>query len=139
MVVFLLAVLVFYPRFEIIIGRNSSMRPVADELRRRGARLVFTDFYWPGMEFYCGENVRYVVQKPPQQRGDDHGVCPAIGERHFVLPQEWKQVWKKHRTGGVWLVHFRKPDNGAFLEYSARSGAGEEQVRMGDFVLVNVR
>lgn len=139
LVVALLGVIVFYPRFETVIGRNCSMRPIANELRRRGAQLVFTDFYWPGMEFYFGENVRYVVHKPPQQRGDDRGVCPAIGEPHFVLPQEWKRILERNQTVGVWLLHYRKPDNGAFLEFPGDNGAGQERVLMGDFVLVKLR
>jgi len=138
-VIFLSGLIVFYPRFETVLGRNSSMRPIARELQRRAAQVVFTDFYWPGLEFYLGEHVFYVVQKAPRQRSDDSGACLAMGEAHFVLPQDWKQVLEKQRTAGIWLAHFRQPDNGAFLEFLDNNQAGQKTVRMGDFLLIKIR
>lgn len=126
------------PRIDHRIGLNSSVKTVAHELQQRGARVIFTDRYWPGMEFYFGPKVHYVVGKEPRQRADDNGFCPEIGDTHFCLPEKWEQRLSRVKDPGVWIMHYPRNKNSPFLPY-LRDHPDLEQVRVGSILLVRAR
>ncbi len=124
------------PRHEASLGVNSSLRTVCDYLRQQGASQVHADQYWPGMEFYLGDNaVRYAVNnKHQKERSTDLGVPPE----RFIDPRRWSAV-----TAGLgddcWLVHFRKIRRSPFDQCVAQ-GREEHSIKViGQFELVHVR
>jgi 4-amino-4-deoxy-L-arabinose transferase-like glycosyltransferase len=104
------------PRLESSLGSSSSLRWVAQRLRAAGAESVYLDRYWPGMEFYFGERVRYISGRNFQQRANDSGLCPGLGATHFLAEKDWPQVLERDSATNVWVVHYARRKNTPFLE-----------------------
>lgn len=111
------------PWYESALGVNSSTREVCAYLRAHGARHVAADRYWPGMEFYLGDDApRYVARdKNIRQRASDPGLPPD----RFVDPEAWQPA------PGEWLVHFRKVRRSRLR--AVTPAPGERWTRLGDF------
>ena len=129
-----LAVALAQPLIESRAGRNSSVRQLAGYLKQQGAQTVYLDRYWPGMEFYFGEHVHFVVPAPPRQRVDDLGLCSTLGEPHFVRPDGWLKSLGHHAHDTVWLVSLRQTPQTPLLQ-AAALGELVGSNRVGDFVL----
>lgn len=129
-----LAVACVQPLVEDKAGRNSSVRKLAARLHSVGADTVYLDRYWPGMEFYFGERTLFVLPQVPQQRSDDPGYCPVLGEPHFVTTNRWLGSLSHHLGERVWLVSLRQTPNTPLLQ-AASLGRLVETNRVGDFVL----
>lgn len=110
--------------YESRLGVNSSLRAVCLHLRAHGAQRVEADRYWPGMEFYLGDDLpRYIVRdKNLRQRASDFGLPPD----RFTDPAQWTP------TPGEWLVHFRK------VRRSKLRAVPGAWTRLGDFELLQV-
>lgn len=126
------------PALEARLGSNSSLRPVSEELRRRGAQTVLLDRYWAGMEFYFGHRVHYVVAREPRQRRGETGFCPAIANTHFCRPEDWPQRVSRTPGPGIWLVHYTKDKQSPFREFIERNPKCD-RATVGHFLLVRVR
>ena len=127
-----------YPRFEARIRWNSSMRPIARALRAQHAEVVYLDRYWPGIEFYFGEQVYYVLSREPRERADDNGVCPSLGRPHFVLPTQWKEHIASNAATNIWLVHYSQSGNAPFAD-ARRDTNRREDIAVGDFELLRIK
>ena len=134
---FAAVVLVVYPRFEAKLGLNSSVRPVARELRADGAKVVFLDKYWPGMEFYLGEHVYYCTGAGPSESAGDAGICKALGEPHFCSTNELAAHIAHFSPGSVWMARYRRRADSPFDEYSKRIAKSKRKV-IGDFEVFRV-
>lgn len=103
-----------FPRYESALGVNSSVRQVCAFLRSRHAARVDADQYWPGMEFYLGDDtVHYVASnKHQRERATDAGLPPA----RFIPPDDWPALanFPAPATGEFWLVRFRKRKHSPF-------------------------
>jgi 4-amino-4-deoxy-L-arabinose transferase-like glycosyltransferase len=122
------------PLIESRLGRNSSVRELGAFLRREKADLVFCDRYWPGLEFYFGERVHYLVPRAPQQLRGDSGYCVALGGPHFLSPTNWLTTLSRHPSP-VWLVSLR--DNPQSPLWNALGqGTLTATNRLGDFTIV---
>ena len=137
-VVLYLAAALSAPRFESQFRLNSSLRSVCQALRQHGALVVLTDRYWPGMEFYFGHKAHYVVAQAPRQRQDDHGFCSVIANTHFAPPRVWEQRLARIPGPGVWLVHYTRNRDSAFLKWMAEHPRAP-LLRVGDFLLVRAK
>lgn len=129
---------VLAPRFEARLKMNSSLRPVSEELRRRGAQTVLLDRYWAGMEFYFGHQVHYVAAREPRQRQGETGFCPAIANTHFCRPEHWPLRLSRAPGPGVWLVHYTEDKQSPFRDFIERNPQCE-RARVGHFLLVRAR
>lgn len=116
------------PRHESALGVNSSTREVGQYLRAHGAAHVVADRYWPGLEFYLGDDIpRYIVRDDHlQELASDPGLPPD----RFADPDAWQPA------PGEWLVHFRKLRRSRLRDVPA--GPGEPWTRIGDFELLHV-
>lgn len=99
---------IIIPQYESRLALNSSMREVAQELKKSGAEEVWMDRYWPGMEFYFGKRVIYFTDKVPTELPDETGFCKELGRSHFVSPEKMESLSKERKVVNVWLVHYRK-------------------------------
>ncbi len=129
------AVLFVEPRIESRLGRNSSVRELGAFLRAEKAEKVFCDRYWPGLEFYFGEQVQYLVPRAPQQRSTDEGISPALGEPHFLSDTNWLPSLARITAGGVWLVSL-KGNPQSPLWAALDLGTLTASNRIGDFAVV---
>lgn len=125
-------VLFVEPRIESRMGRNSSARELGAFLRTEQAQMVYCDRYWPGLEFYFGERVQYVIPRSPQQRVTDLGICATLGEPHFLLPTNWLSALDKHAGKPVWLVTLKGNPQSPLWETRSR-GSLTASNRVGDF------
>jgi 4-amino-4-deoxy-L-arabinose transferase-like glycosyltransferase len=120
------------PGFQSSLGRNSSLSDVAAWIRRHPEEGgVIADHYWPGLEFYLGENVRYTNTRPPVELGEQ-----AEEAREHFLDKE--KLGEAVRGRVAWLVHYRKEDRSPLLPLKA-SGTVLETREVGDFELWRVR
>jgi hypothetical protein len=136
-IVFSIVTVLIYPAHEAELGINSSLRPVANRLKTKNVCAVLLDKYWPGMEFYIGENVFYVTKKGPRQWNDDSGICNAIGETHFMTGAELEPRIAKLTKPGVWLVHYLPDHNSPFGELEKKYGIAEHET-VGNFELLRL-
>ena len=134
----LLAVTLLIPHYESRLGANSSLRPVAKRLTERGAQLVYLDRYWPGLEFYFGEHVRYVVPHEPREDKDDRGFDDALKGTHFCTPEQWRQTLRGDTQTEIWLVRFRRAADSPF-DSLIRSSQVTEKETVGDFLIARIR
>ncbi len=132
------------PRFESRLGVNSSVREVARLSQAAGPRRVYTDRYWPGMEFYLDENrVRYLVNPDRiRQRDDDAGRPPGM----FIAPSGdgWRDSPAAERAplpngAEVWLLRFRKQTNSPFAAWARPAEGLGATRRVGQFTLIPAR
>lgn len=126
-----------FPAFETHLGRNTSMRSASHVLQEEGAEVVYADRYWPGLEFYLGEHVYFVVDRSPRELSDDIGYCPALGEPHFLKKEDWMGHLRRRSEGSIWLLVF-KGRNVSPLMSALELGPFEESIRVGDIVLCRV-
>jgi 4-amino-4-deoxy-L-arabinose transferase-like glycosyltransferase len=128
--------MLLYPRYEASLGQNSSMRTIADALKVHGAQSVVLDSHFPGMEFYFGERVFY-VGRPDQQRSDDAGIAPGLGERRVWTLEEWPDKFN-HRSGrGWWLVHFERRRRSPFINFVKTANVAQS-IQVGNFSLYQI-
>ena len=128
------------PRVESGLGLNSSVRETAAWLRAHGTQSIYVDSYWPALEFYFGEEVRYVTPIEPRQRTDDSGVCGGLGDRHFFLPTEWEGSLPGQTGKNVWLVRYNRARNSPFDARLRRARPFfREQTIIGDFWLARIQ
>ena len=131
------------PSRESRLGVNSSLREVCLFLQTRQIRHADADHYWPGVEFYLGENVvRYVSRHDRQQeRASDPGLPPA----RFIAPDIWldRTIGNLRGlgepSGARWLIRFHKQKDSPFNTFFAAQRAaatGGDLVRIGDFDLL---
>jgi 4-amino-4-deoxy-L-arabinose transferase-like glycosyltransferase len=126
-----------WPSFESRLGINSSVREVARYLQTKNARVVFMDKYWPGMEFYFGENVYYADRKMPRELVGDTGFCADIGDSHFCKPEILFQKIQKFPDTGVWLVRYLPHKTSAFARVNAQLSMRERKT-VGNFELMRI-
>jgi 4-amino-4-deoxy-L-arabinose transferase-like glycosyltransferase len=126
-----------FPRFEAELGSGSSLRPVARRLQQEGAELVLLDRYWPGIEFYFGSDVRYVLPQGPRQRPDDPGKLPGESETRFCPPASLRECLDRHRAEQVWLVRYTRQKNSPFEDLIS-AAEPQRSIRVGHFLLVPV-
>jgi hypothetical protein len=136
-----LAATFILPARESALGVNSSLREVCAYLQTHQIRHADSDHYWPGMEFYSGEDViRYVNRHNRlQERASDPGLPPM----RFIEPDEWldRTIGNVREpgepSGERWLIHFRKQKDSVFVPFFADSQASARQVvHIGDFDLL---
>lgn len=134
----LLAVTLLIPHYESRLGANSSLRSVAKRLTQRGAQLVYLDRYWPGMEFYFGEHVRYVMLHEPREDKNDRGFDDIIKDTHFCRPEQWRQTLDNDPQARIWLVRFQHAADSPF-DSLIRSSQVMEKETVGGFLLARIR
>lgn len=117
---------------------NSSMRPIAKRLTEEGAEMVYMDRYWPGMEFYFGRRVLYVLPKSPQQLKDDAGICRLLGSSHFLTNESWQESLSRRPGANTWLVHYRRFRQTPF-ETLLLNGPARKKIELGDFTLQRIQ
>jgi 4-amino-4-deoxy-L-arabinose transferase-like glycosyltransferase len=132
--VVLVAATFVVPCFESSLGLNSSLREVARFLRSKQAGCVYLDRYAAGFEFYFGEHVFYVTDNPPRQRRNDSGICPELGESHFVEVSSFSAHLRRHSSEDAWLVRYQGRDTSPLMA-PLRQTPPLESTRIGDFVL----
>ena len=113
------------PNRESHWGIHSSLREVSVALHQQHADGVYADHFWPSLEVYCGEEVRF-IENPPQEvfdkadKPDEH-----FG---FTLPAS-----RQNR----WFIHYRKSDDAPFKAWLANPKIPKTYV--GDFVIGPIR
>jgi 4-amino-4-deoxy-L-arabinose transferase-like glycosyltransferase len=135
---FYVVVSLVFPRWESRLGAGSTMREVAAELRPRKAEVLYADRYLPGLEFYFGESVYYVTDKPPRERASDRGDCEALGEPHFFTSAELAAHLQRDAGRNVWFVRYKRKASSP-LTRALERGSSQETVRVGDFLLDRVK
>lgn len=116
-----LVALTLVPARQSHFGMHSSLRDVAALLRRDHAARIYSDHYWPSLEFYWGENV-FFSDGPPTEIAD-----PADqASEHFGVSDP-----PPGRNG--WFVHFRKDNNPTFKAWLDDPRIPKTSV--GDFVI----
>jgi len=112
----------FLPQVESSLGRNSSMRTISALLKARGAKAVYADRYWPGLEFYSGESVFYFgVKIPDELEGSDES------SEHF------RKTGSPIAIPDSWFVHYKKQTDTPFEKWLEDSSV--QKVSVGDFVV----
>ena len=137
----MIAGVLIIPRREAALGVNSSLRAICNYLQKRGAHRVHADQYWPGMEFYLGDDaVRYVAEnKHQRERSSDPGVPPA----RFIDPRAWSALETAVEPPGspardLWLVHFRKRRHSPFGALLSQALEQHTTKTIGQFDLIHV-
>ncbi|MCP5540416.1 MAG: glycosyltransferase family 39 protein [Akkermansiaceae bacterium] len=135
----LVAVSLVSPRIESSIGGNSSVRLAMAEARSRGADWIVCDEFWPGAEFYFGENVLYVDEADHLQVAGSAGQEPA---EHFVSKRDIAGRLAG-LEGEIWIVDRFTPEpsprHWRETVLGTESGSARpEPVRVGDFRLQKV-
>lgn len=125
------------PRFEAALGLNSSMRPVAEALKRHGAQTVLVDRYWPGMEFYFGESVYYLVAKNPRQLRPSARHREPLGVDHFWPIDRWHELLSRGTDFNLWIARYAKAGSSPLLALE-QSDLALQRMRVGDFVLSQI-
>ncbi len=118
--VYLVAISVV-PARQSRMGMHSSLRDVAQLLRRHHATVVYSDHFWPSLQLYYGEDVHYTGAAPEETF--DPADEPT---EHFGFDNS------KPQPGG-WFIHFRKADDASFARW-----LGDPKVPktvLGDFVV----
>lgn len=128
-------VAVALPFFENRLGRNSSLRLVIEEARKRGADWIVCDEFWPGAEFYFGENVWFVDVKDLLQVHDLEGQFP---QKHFLGKSEVESRVNAV-SGSVWLIQYkdniRNPQKWERHLLAGRDEPAGAPLEVNDFVL----
>jgi len=120
-----LAATLVVPHYEASLGRNSSMRPVTAVLRDQGAVVIHTNRYWPGLEFYWGNAVRYTKVRVPLQVHDG----TSSPEDHFE---------DSFTPGpGHWFIHYRKQNTSPYDKWLKDPSIPKTTV--GDFIIGPLR
>lgn len=123
------------PALESRLGRNSSLRLPMRAVRERGGDWVVCDEFWPGAEFYFGEDVWFVDVKDILQVHDLEGQFP---QKHFLTKSEAADRIRAV-SGSVWLVqyrdHARKPQKWERQLLAGRRDPEGPPLEVGDFVL----
>ncbi len=136
-----LAATFILPARESNLGVNSSLREVCAFLKTHHIHHADSDHYWPGMEFYLGEDVVRYVNKHNrlQERASDPGLAPV----RFIEPDEWLDLTignvraPDEPAGERWLIHFRRQQDSVFNAFFADPQAsGRQIVRIGGFDLL---
>ncbi len=84
------------PAREDRMSMHSSLRQVAEVLRQHHAGAIYSDHFWPSLEFYFGEQVHFA--DPPPVETYDAADTPR---HHFGFGDHPLQP-------GHWFVHYRK-------------------------------
>lgn len=125
------------PRIETRLGLGSSVRSVGVFLRDHHAGEVYVDRYFPSLEQYFGERVYYVKDQPPRQLTTDAGVCPGLGQSHFVTPNEAERRLMEQPGTDRWLIRYKGKSSSPLTRTLTQLPVVEE-IRLGDFVLDHV-
>ncbi len=139
----LIGALLILPGKESNGGLNSSLREVARTIQREGGTVAYLDKYWPGMEFYFGDNVHYVLlndghyQNHIHQRTEDTGIVESLGEAHFCTPHNWSDSMKKNATKEIWLVRYKRASESVFDAFTTGHSLSIT-TNVGDFSLIRV-
>jgi 4-amino-4-deoxy-L-arabinose transferase-like glycosyltransferase len=118
--VYLIAISVV-PARESRMGMHSSLRDVAELLRRHHATVVYSDHFWPSLQLYYGEEVHYTGAAPEETY--DPADEP---DEHFGFDDS------KPQAGG-WFIHFRKADDPAFARWL--DDPNVPKTKIGDFLV----
>lgn len=127
------------PALESRLGRNSSLRLPIETVREQGADWVVCDEFWPGAEFYFGENVWFVDVKDILQVHDLEGQFP---QKHFLTKSEAAER-VAGVSGSVWLIQIRdhaaKPQKWERQLLAGRQDPDGAPLEVGDFVLSKLK
>ena len=131
------------PRFEPRLGVNSSLRAVCRLSQADGPRRIYSDRYWPGLEFYLDENrARYLVEPERiRERASDAGRPPGV----FLSPRgdDWRQLPAADpffaSNADVWLLRFVKQKRSPFSMWEREAARAGVLRRIGHFALIPAR
>lgn len=96
--------LIALPRLESSLKNNSSTRKAIATAQEQGADWIISDRYFPGMEFYAGEQVLYVEVEDIMQVKAAPGQNPAD---HFINGGELQKMVKRSDQS-FWMIQVRK-------------------------------
>jgi len=118
-----LALVMTLPKYQVELGRNSSVAPVVNFLRTQGAQGLESDRFYAGLLFYGGEDVHFIdVVAPVEIAGETTDHFSSFSSAPF--------------RPGSWFIHYRGQTETPFAGWLADPRV--EKFTLGDFVFGRV-